>query len=101
MEGAVGTKRKRSRTRAAREAILNEAERLSRAGVNVMDKRIVIGGRHDESVSRAMKREKLMIDCDWCGKTIDEDNIWVGPGESTLCEECYATGGKKDVKRQG
>jgi hypothetical protein len=45
--------------------------------------------------------KKLTIDCDWCGKTIDENNIWVGPDESTICEECYATGGKKDVERQG
>lgn len=41
-------KRKRRTVRAAREAILREAERLSKAGMNVMNKQIVIGGRDDE-----------------------------------------------------
>lgn len=40
------------------------------------------------------------ISCDWCGKPIPADNIWTGPEESTICEECYATGGNS-VKRQG
>lgn len=51
-------KRKRRTVRAAREAILKEAERLSNAGVNVMNKQIVIGGRDDERVADAMRKRE-------------------------------------------
>jgi hypothetical protein len=50
-------KRKRSKLKRVRAAILAEAGRLQKAGIDVTGKRIVIGGRRDESVGRAMRKE--------------------------------------------
>lgn len=41
------------------------------------------------------EHELVTIDCDRCGKTIDENNIWTSSdGLETICEECHNKEGK-------